>query len=41
MTDEYFPSTDLNMATGGEDTEPVVSSKGSDLEKNIFDDILY
>ncbi len=33
MTDEYLPSTDLNMATGGEDTEPVVSSKGSDVEK--------
>jgi hypothetical protein len=31
MTDEYLPSTDLNGATGEEETETVISSKGSEL----------
>jgi hypothetical protein len=32
MTDEYIPLTELNMATGGEDTEVKVISKGSKLQ---------
>jgi hypothetical protein len=35
MTDEHLSSTDLNVATGGEDAESVISSKGSKM-KIIF-----
>jgi len=40
MTDEYLPSTDLNVATGEEDTETVITNKGT-LLKRIFLMIFY
>lgn len=40
MTDEYLPSTELNAATGEEDTETVISNKGIKLRENLLDDIL-
>ncbi len=36
MTDEYISSTDLNVATGEEDTETVISNKGIQLKKKII-----
>jgi hypothetical protein len=32
MADECLPSVDLNMATGGEDAESVISSKGIEMK---------
>jgi hypothetical protein len=38
MTDEYVPATDFNGAIGGgvENTEAVVTSKGSELKNSIL-----
>lgn len=33
MTDEYNLSTDLNLAIADENTETVVTTKGSELKK--------
>jgi len=41
MTDEHVPSTDLNAATGEENREAVVTSKGSELKKKEFLMIFY